>query len=96
MELQQIEQRLVTHGEDLASIKAKLNNGLTEDIGEIKQAVKELAVSFQAYKDNREETCLYRRDIKSGRTERRARIAVFTAVGAICLNAMGIILTKVL
>ena len=96
MELQQIEQRLVNHGEDLATIKAKLNNGMTEDIGEIKKAIKELSASFQVYKDNREETCLYKRDVKSGKGERRAKIAVLTAVGAVVLNMTGIILTKLL
>ena len=96
MELQQIEQRLLTNSEDLATIKAKLFNGITGDISEIKTAVKDLALSFQEYKDNREETCLYRRDLKTGRTERRARVAVFAALCAIFLNMTGIILTKLL
>jgi len=57
MELQQVEQVLLRQNEDLATIKAKLFNGMTDDLKGIREA-------FQKYVEQREPSCPFSADIK--------------------------------
>ena len=72
MELQQIEALVISNGKQISTIRAKLFNGMTEDISEIKAGIKALSESFQTYKDNRETTCPLKKE-KENRGKGTAR-----------------------
>ena len=57
MEIAELEKHIVDNGKNIAVIQAKLFNGLTADVAEIKTIVTDLATNFQTYQTNREETC---------------------------------------
>lgn len=84
MELEHLEPILRAHGEDIATIKAKLFNGLTSDIAEIKEILKNQNTAFINYQKTREETCpLNRRTEKRGASTARLMGVIFGTNGAI-------------
>ena len=103
MDINELEKNIVDNGKNIATIKAKLFNGLTADVSEIKLLCLGLSKDFQTYKDTRPEKCYYRIALKEGKVERReggrdrrGRLAIIIAVGAFLLNGLGLVLTKVL
>jgi hypothetical protein len=97
MELEHLEPILLKHGEDIATIKAKLFNGLTGDIAEIKTILKSQNESFAAYQLTRESTCpLNRRSDKKGTATARlvgivaGAVAINTGLATFILKAVGV------
>ena len=97
MELEHLEPILRAHGEDIATIKAKLFNGLTSDISEIKTILKNQNIDFAEYQKTREETCpLNKRKDKRGISVARvigvaaAAVAINTGIATFILKLAGV------
>ena len=97
MELEHLEPILREHATDLAMIKAKLFNGMTSDLQEIKIMLLALAADFAEYVKTREETCPLssRRDKRTGSTARlfgivAGAVAINTGIATFILKAVGV------
>jgi hypothetical protein len=77
-------------------MESKLNNGLTEDLREIKGTVKELSHEFRLYKENRESTCPIRKDDYRGKLDRRAKMAMIISAVAVFVAMTGVVLGNVI
>lgn len=96
MELPEIEVYILKLIESSTRVEAKLNNGLTEDLKEIKRTVQGLAESFQSYKDGRELSCPVRKDLDAMRSGRKDKIALVISAGAVIVATLSVVLGNVL
>ena len=97
MELEHLEPILREHATEIATIKAKLFNGMTSDLQEIKIMLLALSADFSEYVKTREDTCpLNRRRDKRGTSTARlfgvvaAAVAINTGLATFILKAVGV------
>jgi hypothetical protein len=97
MQLEHLEPILREHATEIATIKAKLFNGMTSDLREIKIMLLALSADFAEYVKTREDTCPLnrRREKRTGSTARlfgivAAAVAINTGIATLVLRLAGV------